>query len=470
MAQTGQITDMEKKQRGSVTPTLVLAAVASSLGGLLFGFDTAVISGTTNTVQGLFNLSSTALGFFVSSALIGTILGSFCFTRLGDRIGRRELLKILALLFFVSAVGCGIAWDYVSLTIFRFIGGLGIGGASVFGPMYVSEISPARYRGRLVLLFQYNVCVGILVAYLSNYLVHCAGLDPMKMEWRVMFSVEAVPAFLFGAVLFLIPESPRWFVSKGRTAEAAEVLRKVGEIDIEGELAAIEASYTLQKSQPNVPLFQKKYLYSILLGFGVAAFNQLSFVNGYLYYLNDTFNMVGAKLGGDLQPVISGAAFVVACTVSLFVIDKFGRKTMLLIGSWGAGLPLLLAAYIGATHKLVELFPCAIVLFIIFFSFSQGAVIWVYVSEVFPNLVRAKGQALGSFTHWGLCAVAAQLYPMIVGFKPGDVVPGAYPRLAIPFLFGGIAMIVQYFVVKKWFIETKGVPLEEIEKKLHISD
>ena len=456
----------DKQPAARITRYLVLAAIVSSLGGLLFGFDTAVISGTTHSVQELYHLSPTALGFFVSSALIGTILGSFCFTRLGDAWGRREVLKLLALLFFVSAVGCGLAWNYTSLVIFRFIGGLGIGGASVFGPVYVSEISPARCRGRMVLLFQYNVCLGILAAYLSNYIVQRFEFDPLAIQWRVMFSVEAVPAFLFGTMLFIIPESPRWFASKGRYQEAEKVLEMVGETDIAGEMRAIRESFAAKAARTAEPLFQKKYLYPILLGFGVAAFNQLSFINGFLYYLNDTFAMVGAKFGGDLQPVIVGAFNVLACTIALFIIDRFGRKTMLLIGSWGTALPLLLAAYIAARHELVELFPLALAVFIIFFSFSQGAVIWVYISEVFPNAVRSKGQALGSFTHWGLCAVAAQVYPMIVSFTSGEVTPGAYPRLAIPFLFGACAMIAQFFIVKRFFIETKGVPLEEVEKKL----
>ena len=326
----------------------------------------------------------------------------------------------------------------------------------------------------MVLLFQYNVCLGILVAYLSNYIVQCFGLDPLTHQWRVMFSVEAVPALLFGIMLFTIPESPRWFASKGRYDEAEKVLEMVtGQKPVEtlsktvnGELQAIRDSFAAKAAQANEPLFQRKYLYPILLGFGVAAFNQLTFINGFLYYLNDTFAMVGAKFGGDLQPVIVGAFNVLACTIALFIIDRFGRKTMLLIGSWGTAIPLLLAAYIAAKHELVELFPVALSVFIIFFSFSQGAVIWVYVSEIFPNAVRSKGQALGSFTHWGLCAIAAQVYPMIVSFTAGEVTPGAYPRLAIPFLFGACAMIVQFFVVKRFFIETKGVPLEEVEKKL----
>ena len=207
-------------------------------------------------------------------------------------------------------------------------------------------------------------------------------------------------------------------------------------------------------------LFQRKYFYPIFLGVGVAAFNQLSFVNGFLYYLNDTLNEIGASFGGKFQPVIIGIANVLAVTVALLIIDKIGRKKLLLIGSWGSAIPLALCAYIAWTRNLTELFPWSVATFILFFSFSQGAVIWVYISEVFPNKVRSKGQSLGSFTHWGLAAIAAQVYPVIISIpKVG---------LAIPFIFGGVMMIVQFFVVWFFFVETKGVPLEQLEIKLRV--
>ncbi len=447
--------------KSKITLSLILAAIVSSLGGLLFGFDTAVIAGTTSGMSQWLDLSPKALGFAVSSALIGTIIGSVAFTKPGDLLGRRLILRILAFLFFISAIGCMFAWDYWSLVVFRLIGGLGIGGASVFGPMYVSEISPARYRGRLVLLFQYNVCLGILAAYLSNALISTFGFDPVNLQWRIMFGVEGIPALLFIIMLFTIPESPRWLVSKGRIEEAGRILIKVGENRAEEALLLIRESFAQSVTNiKSVPLFQKKYLYPILLGFGVAAFNQLSFVNGFLYYLNDTLREIGASFGGPFQPVLIGAFNVIACTVSIFIIDRFGRKTMLLIGSWGAAVPLGLCAYISWTRHWTELFPWALATFILFFSFSQGAVIWVYISEIFPNTVRAKGQALGSFTHWGLCAAAAQIYPSVAACMKNGI--------AIPFAFGCVMMIVQFFVVRRFFVETKGVPLEEIEKKLHI--
>ena len=441
-----------------ITPTLIRAAVVSALGGLLFGFDTAVIAGTTASLRELFALSDWQLGFAVSSALLGTILGTMLVPKPADLWGRRPSLRVLAALFFISAVGCALAWSYGSLTAFRLIGGLAVGGASVIGPMYVAEISPARYRGRLVLLFQYNVCLGILVAYFSNAFIASLGLDGLRTEWRVMFAAEGFPAVLFFGLLFTIPESARWLAARGRYEKAAAVLRSVGEDDVAHEMAAIKASVEADNSHRAERLMQRRYGYAIFLGVAVAAFNQLSFVNGFLYYLNDTLDAIGATFGGKYQPVLIGVANVVAVTAALFAVDKLGRKTLLLIGSWGCAIALALCAYIAWTRTLIEWFPWSIAGFILFFSFSQGAVIWVYISEVFPNRVRAKGQSLGSFTHWALCAVAAQVYPVIVGPDSAG--------LAIPFAFGCAMMVLQYFVVRFFFIETKGVSLETMERRI----
>lgn len=441
-----------------VTGSLVRAAVVSSLGGLLFGFDTAVISGTTASVSSLFELSDWSMGFVVSSALIGTILGAALSARPADVLGRRDYLKFLAGLFIISAVGCSLAWDFWSLSFFRFLGGIGIGGSSVISPMYLAEIAPAKIRGRLVILFQFNVCLGILVAYFSNALISTMGFDVLHTQWRVMFATVGIPSLLFFVMLFTIPRSPRWLMSKGREAEARNVLAQMGELDVDAAIVEIRQSLQQSSSVVRESLFQKKYAYPIFLGVGVAAFNQLSFVNGYLYYLNDTLDTIGASFGGKFQPVIVGAANVIAVIVALLTIDKIGRKKLLLIGSWGAAIPLALCAYIAWTRELVELFPLSIATFILFFSFSQGAVIWVYISEVFPNKVRSQGQALGSFTHWGLCAIAAFIYPSIISSSEVGI--------AIPFIFGSVVMIVQFFVVWRYFIETKGVPLEELERKL----
>ncbi|MBW7892333.1 MAG: sugar porter family MFS transporter [Chitinophagaceae bacterium] len=446
----------------TITGTLIRAAIVASLGGLLFGFDTAVIAGTTSSIETLFDLTEWEMGFVVSSALIGTIIGTLISAKPGDKWGRKNSLKILGLFFVISAIGCAFAWDYWSLCFFRFIGGLAIGSSSVLGPIYIAEISPAKLRGRLVILFQFNVCLGILLAYFSNALIEVLHFDELHVQWRVMFGVGLIPALLFTILLFTIPESPRWLVSVQRNHEAEIVLHQIGELNVENEMKEIIQSLASDVKQAGERLFQKKYWYPIFLGVAVAAFNQFSFVNGFLYYLNDTLNAIGAKFGGKFQPVIIGVANVIAVTVALLTIDKIGRKKLLLIGSWGAAIPLALCAYIAWTRNLTELFPWGIAAFILFFSFSQGAVIWVYISEVFPNKVRSKGQSLGSFTHWGLAAIAAQVYPVIV----------AIPKigLSIPFIFGAVMMIVQFFVVWLWFIETKGVPLEQLEAKMGIKD
>ncbi|MFT3749519.1 MAG: sugar porter family MFS transporter [Agriterribacter sp.] len=443
-----------------VTKTLIRAAIVASLGGLLFGFDTAVIAGTTSSIEKLFQLSDWSMGFVVSSALIGTIIGTLVSSKPGDIWGRRQSLKVLGFLFVISALGCAFAWDYWSLCFFRLIGGLAIGGSSVLGPMYIAEISPAKLRGRLVILFQFNVCLGILLAYLSNALIEVLNLDVLHVQWRVMLGMGAVPAVIFTVMLYTIPRSPRWLVSVNKYDEARKVLEQIGEVQIDREMEEIKTSLKSNVGQFKEKLFQRKYLYPIFLGVAVAAFNQFSFVNGFLYYLNDTLNEIGAKFGGKFQPVIIGVANVIAVSIALLTIDKIGRKKLLLIGSWGAAIPLALCAYIAWSRNLIELFPWGIATFILFFSYSQGAVIWVYISEVFPNKVRSKGLSLGSFTHWALAAIAAQVYPVIVAIPTIG--------LSIPFIVGAVMMIVQFFVVWFLFVETKGVPLEQLEEKLGV--
>jgi sugar porter (SP) family MFS transporter len=443
-----------------ITKTLIRAAIVASLGGLLFGFDTAVIAGTTSSIETLFKLSEWSMGFVVSSALIGTIIGTLVSSKPGDIWGRRQSLKVLGFLFIISALGCAFAWDYWSLCVFRFIGGVAIGGSSVLGPMYIAEISPAKLRGRLVILFQFNVCLGILLAYLSNALIEVLNLDALHVQWRVMLGMGALPALIFTVMLYTIPRSPRWLISVNRHDEARNTLELIGEVQIDKEMDEIKASLKSDAGQFKEKLFQKKYLYPIFLGVAVAAFNQFSFVNGFLYYLNDTLNEIGAKFGGKFQPVIIGAANLIAVIVALLTIDKIGRKKLLLIGSWGAAIPLALCAYIAWSRNFIELFPWSIATFILFFSYSQGAVIWVYISEVFPNKVRSKGLSLGSFTHWALAAIAAQVYPVIVAIPTIG--------LSIPFIIGGVMMIVQFFVVWFLFVETKGVPLEQLEEKLGV--
>ncbi len=434
---------------------LVKATVVAALGGLLFGFDTAVISGTTHALTEQFNLTASSLGFTVSMALWGTVVGSLFAGIPGDRFGRRASLRVMAILYLLSALGCAFAWGWYPLVAARFIGGLGIGGSSVLGPMYIAEIAPAKWRGRLVGFFQFNIVFGILLAYFSNYVIGRIGFG--AHEWRWELGIAAVPAALFLVMLLGIPESPRWLVKEERVDDAREVLRKSGERDFEAELQDIVASLSAEHAQDR--LLSWKYRMPIFLAVSIAMFNQLSGINAVLYYLNDIFARAGfSKVSGDLQAVVVGATNLVFTIIAMSVIDKLGRKTLLLIGSVGTMLSLAGVATIFATGRHQELLVWMLVGFIGSFGFSQGAVIWVYLGEVFPNQVRANGQSLGSFTHWIMNALISMIFPVMAARS------GAYP-----FMFFSFMMVVQFFVVLFFYPETKGVTLEEMERKLGIS-
>jgi SP family arabinose:H+ symporter-like MFS transporter len=440
----------------SLNSTLLKSTIVAALGGLLFGFDTAVISGTTRALTDLFQLSPLSLGVTVTSALVGTILGSMLAGIPGDRIGRRDSLRILAILYLISSLGCAFAWNWTSLVAFRFIGGLGIGGSSVLGPMYIAELSPAKYRGRLVGLFQFNVVLGILLAYFSNYLV--GVFHPGADEWRWKFGVPALPAALFLVLLFGIPRSPRWLVKKERTDEARDVLQLIGERDYERELQDIVQSIDTEYVSSDA-LFSWRYRLPILLAVSIGMFNQLSGINAILYYLNDIFVRAGFnQVSGDLQSVAIGGTNLIFTMLAMSVIDRVGRKTLLMIGSVGTALALAGVAYIFFTHQHENFLVWLLVGFIAFFAFSQGAVVWVYIAEVFPNQVRAKGQSLGSFSHWFMNGVISLIFPLMAASS------GAYP-----FVFFSAMMALQFFVVAFFYPETKGVSLEEMQRKLGIA-
>jgi MFS transporter, SP family, arabinose:H+ symporter len=436
---------------------LMKSAVVAALGGLLFGFDTAVISGTTHGLTQAYALSPGYLGVTVAAALWGTVLGSLGAGIPGERFGRRDGLRLLAILYVISALGCAFAWNWYTLVFFRFIGGLGIGGSSVLGPMYIAEIAPAPWRGRLVGLFQFNVVLGILVAYLSNYLIGLVGFGPT--EWRWELGVAAIPAALFFAMLFSIPRSPRWLVKQGRVDEARTVLQMTGETNYAQELADIVESIDLEHGVGNEPLFQRRYVLPIFLAITIGMFNQLSGINAILYYLNDIFARAGfSKVSGNLQAVAIGATNLLFTMIAMSVIDRIGRKKLLLVGAVGTAVCLGGVAWIFAAGRHEDLLVWLLVGFIAFFAFSQGAVIWVYLSEVFPNRVRAKGQSLGSFTHWIMNAAISGVFPLMAATS------GAYP-----FVFFSLMMVVQFFVVLLFYPETKGVSLEAMEKKLKAS-
>jgi sugar porter (SP) family MFS transporter len=435
---------------------LLRSTIVAALGGLLFGFDTAVIAGATSELTRAYSLSPALLGITVASALWGTILGAAFAGMPGDRYGRRACLKAMAVLYFISAVGCAFAWNWTAVVIFRIIGGLGIGASSVLGPMYIAEIAPARSRGRLVGFFQFNIVSGILLAYLSNYLIGQAGFE--AAEWRWKLGVSAIPAALFFVMLFGIPQSPRWLVQVGRVEEAKGVLRDIGEADVEGELADIVASIGAVKQAGEEPLFRWKYRFPIFLAISIGMFNQLSGINAILYYLNDIFERAGfSKVSGDIQAVAVGATNLVFTIIAMSIIDRVGRRTLLLIGAVGTAASLAGVAWIFWTRQHETYLVGLLVGFIAFFGFSQGAVIWVYLSEVFPNSVRAKGQSLGSFTHWFMNALISGIFPVL-----------AARSAAGPFIFFAIMTVIQFFVVLSFYPETKGITLEAMQKKLGV--
>jgi MFS transporter, SP family, arabinose:H+ symporter len=434
---------------------LVTIALVASIGGLLFGFDTAVIAGTTTALSSVFSLSPFYLGITVSSALWGTVFGAAISGTASDRFGRKTCLQALGLLYLGSALGSAMAWGWYPLLIFRILSGIAIGGSSVISPTYIAEISPPVWRGRLVGSFQFNVVFGILIAYFSNYLVTLA-IPSVALQWRWMFGVAAIPAFLFFVSLFFIPESPRWLVRKNRSAEALAVLTRTGEPDPQRELSEIEFSLARTDGSRDQRLFQWKHRLPIFLAISVAMFNQLSGINAVLYYLNSIFQSAGFdRVSSSLQAVIIGLANLAGILVALSVIDRVGRRWMLLIGSVTTAICLAAAGTILRMHTWNQALVWLLVGFVGFFSFSQGAVIWVYVSEVFPNRVRAKGQSLGSFTHWGMNALVSVIFPVV-----------AAHWLSAPFFFFAAMMAVQFFVVLFVYPETRGVSLEAMEATL----
>src|SRR5581483_7968990 len=363
-----------KRSRMNINRYLIKSTVVAALGGLLFGFDTAVISGTTSALSQTYALSPTLLGVTVASALWGTILGAMFAGIPGERFGRRDSLRILAILYLISALGCAAAWNWPALVAFRIIGGLGIGGSSVLGPMYIAEIAPAKLRGRLVGVFQFNIVLGILLAYFSNYVIGLQRLG--ESEWRWELGVAAVPAVLFFVMLFTIPRSPRWLVKVGRVNEARTVLQMTGDENFEHDLKDIVESIDVEHRLVGEKLFSRKYALPIFLAVSIGMFNQLSGINAILYYLNDIFGHAGfSKVSGNLQAVAVGATNLVFTVAAMSVIDRIGRKTLLLIGAVGMAVCLAGVSAIFFTARHQSILVWLLIGYIACFAFSQGAVI-----------------------------------------------------------------------------------------------
>ncbi|NMB51714.1 MAG: sugar porter family MFS transporter [Bacteroidales bacterium] len=435
--------------------TVFIWSIIVALGGFLFGFDTAVISGVEQQVQELFSLSSFMHGFTIASALIGTVIGALIAGRPADRFGRKPVLLIIAILYFISAIGCAAANNVTTLIIFRFIGGIGVGGSSVVAPMYISEISPAHVRGRMTALFQFNVISGILIAYVSNYLLRNVGTEP----WRWMLGIEGAPAFLYFVLLFFIPESPRYLIKIGQISKARLVLEKIIKSSVDQQVEEIRMS--LEKlSESTNKLFSKRYFKPVSIAFLVAMFNQFSGINAILYYAPRIFELSGLTFADSLfQSILIGITNGIFTIVGMILIDRAGRKILLITGSIGMSVCLALVAKTFYTQNF-EGFVLLIYLlvYIMFFAFSTGAVIWVLIAEIFPNNIRGKGQSLGSFTHWFFAALVTFTFPVIIK----EVDSGA----GHTFMFFSLMMILQAIVVWKYFPETKRRTLEELGQNL----
>jgi sugar porter (SP) family MFS transporter len=421
----------------------------ASLAGILFGFDTAVIAGVTHALREIFSLSPAALGVAVSSALWGTLLGALIAGGPGDRYGSRDTLRLVGVLYALSSLGSAAAWNLSAFVACRFLAGIAIGASSVLAPVYLAEIAPANRRGALVGLFQLNIVIGILLAYGSNFLIgqSIAGPD----DWRYKLAISALPAAIFFALLFTIPQSPRWLVAQGRLTEAALSLRRLGCAD---PRAALDELSGLRESQD--PLHQRlswaRHRRPILLAIGLACFNQLSGINAVLYYLGDIFAAAGFDAwSADLQSVAVGATNLIATLVGIALLDRAGRRTLILLGSVGTALALAGVAFIMASEAARSWLLPLLVLFIAAFAISQGAVIWVYLSEIFPTGVRARGQALGSATHWILNALISGTFPIIAAHSK-----------AAPFAFFAGMMALQFVAALLYMPETRGVALENM--------
>ncbi len=440
---------------------ILLWSITSALAGFLFGFDTVVISGAEKTIQALWGLSPEIHGIAMGAALYGTVLGSLVGGWPTDRFGRKATLLCIGLFYLVGAIWSGLATDVVGFIIARAIGGLGIGISTVVAPLYISEIAPPKYRGRLAGMFQFNIVFGILVAYLSNRLLAGVGAN----AWRWMLGVAAFPSLIYTVLCFSLPESPRWLlVRKGNREEGLKVLRLIEpqapQAAIEAEADGIVAASSGQTT--SAPFWTMRLRIPILLAILIAFFNQLSGINAILYYAPRIFELAGlTEKAALLQSVGIGVTNFIFTFVGLYLIDRLGRRTLLYIGSFGyiISLSLVAWAFFTAHYSFV---PVCIFAFIAAHAVGQGAVIWVFIAEIFPNRHRAEGQALGCGTHWVFCALLASFFP-----KMADVFKGQPGYI---FVFFAGMMVLQLIWVATMVPETKGVPLEQMQKQLGVAE
>ena len=433
---------------------IVVWSLIASLAGFLFGFDTVVISGADKKLQELWNSSDAFHGTVVMGmALWGTVFGAIFGGIPANKIGRKNTLIWIGVLFFFSAIGSALANDPIVFAIFRFVGGLGVGASTIAAPAYISEIAPAKDRGKLVAFYQFNIVLGILIAFLSNYLLRNSG----ENSWRWMMGVQAIPSLIYTLFIFTIPKSPRWLLSKSRNEEAKEVLILMGQ---EIHYEEIKKEIELDNNNVNIKndtIFSNKYRTPLLLAFLIAFFNQLSGINAFLYYSPRIFQEAGLGESTALLSSIGiGAVNLVFTLIGVFLIDRLGRKILMYIGSIGYIISLTLVAFAFFFHWQGLAVPLFLFLFIASHAIGQGAVIWVFISEIFPNHLRASGQAFGSTTHWILAAIIPSLIPFLFS----TIGPG------IVFLFFAIMMVFQLLFVFVLMPETKGISLEELSEQL----
>jgi sugar porter (SP) family MFS transporter len=433
-------------------------SIIVSLGGFLFGFDTAVISGAEQAIQKFWNLSTVEHGFTISIALLGTILGALTGSIPSDKVGRKTTLIIIAALYLIASIGTALAGNWYLFLLFRFLGGIGVGASSVTAPVYIAEVSPPEIRGRLVAMFQFNIVLGIVISYFSNYLIGLSDLG--NISWRWMLGVQALPSLIFFILLQFVPESPRWlFTKRNNVSEAKRILQIINPATCDEVLESIKNNDLAESASGKASrLFTQKNKFPVFLAVAFAFFNQVSGINAIIYYAPRIFEMTGLGRSSSLLSTVGiGVVNLIFTLVAVNFIDKIGRRKLMLIGSFGLIATLGLVAFNFYSHNsggiLITIY---LLLYIAFFAFSQGAVIWVFISEIFPNQVRAKGQTLGSFTHWFMAAVIAFSFPSLTEDLGGGNT----------FLFFSIMMVIQLLFVWKIMPETKGRSLEQIERNL----
>ncbi|NME69105.1 D-xylose transporter XylE [Flammeovirga aprica] len=441
---------------------ILIVTLVAALGGLLFGYDTAVISGAIGSLEKFFGLTAAQKGWAASSALVGCIVGAGMAGRLANQLGRKKSLIIAGVLFFISAFGSAIPESFTVFIIFRIIGGVGVGIASMLSPMYIAEIAPSEYRGRLVSCNQFAIIFGMLVVYFVNYFIALQGDTTWNeaIGWRYMFGSECIPAVLFTGLLFIVPESPRWLVMKNKEQEALVILEKIS-TNASLKINEIKHSLHQDQNQAKVSITEQPFLMIVVIGVALSVFQQITGINVFLYYAPEIFKQLG---GGNtdtalLQTIVVGAVNLLFTVIAIFSVDKFGRKPLMMVGALGMGVCISAigtAAYFGNTDVWLLFFVLG---YIACFALSLGPVTWVLLSEIFPNAIRSTGLAIAVAFQWIFNFIVSQTFPMMMD---NDYLFSTFHG-AFPFWVYGAMCMVTILFVWKMVPETKGKSLEEME-------